>query len=91
MQTNIYVSWSTSELRVRLFKPSNIFTGRSKAVLLLWIPFCELCYYALLQPCDTPIAVSLHPRTIFHGCQILNWEPLDAKRRCSHKHLAWAM
>ena len=40
---NIYVSWSASELGVRLaplnwFKPSSkIFTDRSKAVLLLWI------------------------------------------------------
>ena len=40
---NIYVSWSTSELRVRLaplnrFKPSSkIFYWPTKAVLLLWI------------------------------------------------------
>ena len=40
---NIYVSWSTSELRVTLapwnrFKPSSKnFTDRSKAILLLWI------------------------------------------------------
>ena len=40
---NIYVSWSTSELRVRLeplnwFKPPvKYFTDRSKAELLLWI------------------------------------------------------
>ena len=44
MLTNIYVSWPTSELRMRLvplnmFKPSSIFTDRSKAVLLSWILF----------------------------------------------------
>ena len=45
---NIYVSLSTSELRVRLaplnrFKPSSksIFNDRSKAVLLLWIVFAS--------------------------------------------------
>ena len=43
------VSWSTSELRVRLapwnwFKPSStIFTDRSKAVLLLWIFYVFFC------------------------------------------------
>ena len=41
---NIYVSWSTSELRVRLARretglspPVKCFTDRSKVVLLLWI------------------------------------------------------
>ena len=44
-ERNIYVSWSTSKLSVRLvplnmFKPSsNFFTERPKAVLLLWILF----------------------------------------------------
>ena len=50
------MSWSTSELRVRLapfnrFKPSSksIFTDRSKAVLLLWIVFVGYasCWYVL--------------------------------------------
>ena len=49
---NIYMSWSTSELRVRLARretPVNIFTDHSKAVLLLWIIFvisvlCLLCF-----------------------------------------------
>ena len=53
---NIYVFWSTSELRVRLallnwFKTSSkYFTDRSKAVLLLWIfyVFCSvLCLLCL--------------------------------------------
>ena len=53
---NIYVSWSTSELRVRLaplnrFKLSCeiIFTDRSKAVLLLWIVFVVYasCWFVL--------------------------------------------
>ena len=26
------------------------------------------------------------PRTIFHGCQIVHWDPLDGKRRCSQKN-----
>ena len=25
------------------------------------------------------------PRTIFHGCQIVHWDPLDAKQRCPQK------
>ena len=57
------MSWSTSELRVRLaplnrFKPSSkIFTDRSKAVLLLWIFYafcsvlCLLCFCAHLFNC----------------------------------------
>ena len=31
------------------------------------------------------------PRTIFHGCQIVHWNPLDGKRRCPQKNLVWAM
>ena len=27
------------------------------------------------------------PRTIFHGCQIVHWDPLDAKRRCLQKKI----
>ena len=53
------MSWSTSELRVRLapwnrFKPSSkIFTDRSKAVLLLWIFFfcLVLCLRVRLFTC----------------------------------------
>ena len=57
---NIYVSWSTSELRVRLaplnrFKPSSkIFTDRSMAVLLLWIfyVFVLSCvWYVFVRVC----------------------------------------
>ena len=62
---NIYVSWSTSEIRVRLvpssmFKPSShLLTDRSKAVLLLWILFVicvsclslSHCLVCPLQPC----------------------------------------
>ena len=25
------------------------------------------------------------PRTIFHGCQIVHWDPLGGKRRCPQK------
>ena len=59
---NIYVSWSTSELRVRLallnrFKTSSIFfTDRFKAVLLMWIYYvfsvlCLLCLCVRLFIC----------------------------------------
>ena len=26
------------------------------------------------------------PRTIFHGCQIVHWDPLDGKLRCPQKN-----
>ena len=26
------------------------------------------------------------PRTIFHECQIVHWDPLDGKRRCPQKN-----
>ena len=44
--------------------------------------FCikHLIYYPGIQfrlPCT--------PRTSFHGCQIVHWDPLDAKRRCPKK------
>ena len=60
-----YVSRSTSELRLRLvllnmFKPSCIFSGRSKAVLLLWILLLFMfhvcpCYAVLSFPCNLVI------------------------------------
>ena len=58
-EPNIYVSWSTSQLRVRLvtwniFKPSSIFlTDRSNAVPFFVGPFCYLSFvfvFAIL-PC----------------------------------------
>ena len=62
---NICVSWSTSELRVRLvpwnwFMPSSKtnLTDRSKAVLLLWVIFAidvsclSCCLVCSLLPCD---------------------------------------
>ena len=61
---NIYVSWSTFELRLRFVRhetsfspPVNFFTGRSKAVLLLWIirviyVLCLSCFRVCsLLPC----------------------------------------
>ena len=61
---NIYLSWSTSELRVRLARrdtglspPVKYFTARSKAVLLLWIFYvffsvlCLLCLCVRLFVC----------------------------------------
>ena len=51
---NIYVSWSTSEQKVRLVHrltglspPVNIFTNRSKAVLFLWINYVIFCLVLL--------------------------------------------
>ena len=63
MQPNIYVSWSTSELRVRLaplnrFKPSSkifywLFQGGTSFVDLLWFcsVLCLLCLCARLFIC----------------------------------------
>ena len=64
---NIYVSRSTSELRVRLARhktglsrPVKYFTDRTKAVLLLWIfyvffvfamPLCTSVYMCLVVTC----------------------------------------
>ena len=31
------------------------------------------------------IKVTLHPQAFFHGCQIVHWDPLNAKRRCPKK------
>ena len=63
----VYVSFSTSELRVRLARretglsPPVFFTDRSKAVLLLWIfyvfclvvalPLCASLYMCLVITC----------------------------------------
>ena len=44
--------------------------------------FYLLPYYPGIQfrlPCTPPPPP---PRTIFHGCQIVHWDPLDAKQRC---------
>ena len=56
---NIFVSWFTSEYKARLaplnmFKPSSIFTDRSKAGAFLWICFTFVFIYCLvcsLQNC----------------------------------------
>ena len=31
------------------------------------------------------------PRTIFHGCQIVQWDPLNAKLSCPKKDVGMAM
>ena len=41
----------------------------------LYTPASKLGYLAPPPP----------PRTIFHGCQIVHWDPLDAKQRCPKK------
>ena len=39
-----------------------------------------------------PIRVTLHPRTIFHVCQIfVHWDPLKVKQGCPQNFLVWAM
>ena len=55
---NIYVSWSTSELRVRLARhetslspPVKYFTERCKAVLLLWIFYVFFCLVVIMPLC----------------------------------------
>ena len=61
---NIYVSWSTSKLRVRLARldtglspPVTYFTDRSKAALLLWIIYvfsvlsCASVYWSFVVTC----------------------------------------
>ena len=42
---------------------------------LLYLPFTPASNLGYLAP----------PRTIFHGCQIVYWDPLDGKRRCPQK------
>ena len=48
-------------------------------------PWCFILFFYMYPgiqfrlPC-TP------PRTIFHGCQIVYWDPLDGKRRCPQKN-----
>ena len=54
---NIYVSWSTSELRVRLAPcnslspPVKYFTDRFKAILLLWIFYVFFCLVFVMPLC----------------------------------------
>ena len=39
-----------------------------------------------------PIKVTLHPiGQNFHGCQIVQWDPLSVKRSCPQNILVWAM
>ena len=47
----------------------------------LWLNYPGI---QLSLPC-TPL------RTICHECQIVHWDPLNAKRRCPQNNLVWAM
>ena len=38
-------------------------------------------------PCIPTPTPPPSPRTIFHGCQIVHWDPLDRKRRCPKKKI----
>ena len=78
---NIYVSWSTSELRVRLaplnrFSPSVIYcTDRSKAVLLLWT------FYVFVLSCVCYVFVCV---CLYVHCGHLLWKgwPLGSRLWC---------
>ena len=75
------MSWSTSELRVRLaplswFKPSSkIFTDRSKAVLLLWIFYV----FVLSCVCHVFVRVCLY---VLCGHLLGNGWPLGSRLWC---------
>ena len=58
-------------------------------------PFVLLCERLFALVCDvycgfvTPasnLGYLAPPRTIFHGCQIVHWDPLDGQRRCPQKN-----
>ena len=46
-----------------------------KTILCSWEDYTPASNLGYLAP----------PRTIFHGCQIVHWDPLDGKRRCPKK------
>ena len=49
-------------------------------------------YYCPIEIPRHPIKDTLHPpRIIVHGCQIVYWDPQDAKQRCPQNILVWAM
>ena len=79
---NIYVSWSTSELRVRLARrktglspPVIYFTDRSRAVLLLWIFYVFFCL-AFAMPLCASVCMCL-----VVACWEWGW-PLDCRMWC---------
>ena len=94
---NIYMSWSTSELRVRLARcetclspPVKFFTDRSKAVLLLWIFYVFsvlrlLCICARLFICAlrSPVGKGLTSWLSFvvSNCEFVTF-PLVSWVRC---------
>ena len=90
---NIYVSWSTSELSVRLRRetrlspPVKYFTSHSKAVLLLWIFYLFflscllLCIVrvSLLVPCENGLTFWLS--FVVYYCEFATF-PLASWVRC---------
>ena len=61
--------------------------------LTSWLSFvvsgCEFVIFPLYP--GIQLRLPCTPRTIFHGCQIVHWDPLNAKRKCPQKNLVWAM
>ena len=88
---NIYVSWSTSTLRVRLARretslssPVNIFTDHSKAVLLLWIIYAMSCFrYAFVRVLWSPAGKGLTSwlSCVMSNCEVVTF-PLVSWVRC---------
>ena len=83
-KSNIYVSWSTSELRVRLVRcktglspPVKYFTDRSKVVFLLWIffsVFCLLCLCACLFICALWSPADLLLSFVVSNCEFITFQ-----------------
>ena len=49
-------------------------------------PSTRECYDIIIYPGIQFRLPCTPPRTIFHGCQIVHWDPLDGKRRCPQKN-----
>ena len=76
----------------RLLLPGYMFTSPDVRGITLVIYYTG--YMVSSPDASTPasnLGYLAPPRTIFHGCQIVRWDPLDGKRRCPQKKLVWAM
>ena len=77
-----YILAFNPHLRLAHVRFKNDYTKPStECIHRIWSKMSALTLYPGIQfrlPC-TP------PRTIFHGCQIVHWDPLDGKRRCPQK------
>ena len=83
--------------RRRKLRPKLRYLAQFDSLALTFIK--RICAYAISTKisCTGPILTETctptsnlgylaPPRTIFHGCQIVYWDPLDAKRRCPQKN-----